>query len=282
MIHLPLSARSLYYGQPINRQHPLNRGLVSEWAVVPLRGKGNTLFDLSRQSNHGTFTTNVKWGSGGKPFGFGSVSTAGEAAADGIMNSAATGIPTTASATASWTIAYAHRTRSYKSLSAPVVFGNERSSTAVGSRRGILQFNNNYYAWGESADWDTAVAYDVDGIWHWIVLTFDGTNRTLYRDGILAAGPSATGVGSFSTTASYIYANAAHPSGTLPDAEIDNYSIWDRAFSSNDQYVWYLESRRGNPTRWNWISTRTYFNTAGGAVTSKPFYFRHYIAGRAA
>ncbi len=56
---------------PIDWQHPLNRGLVSEWAVPPLSGwrGGNTLRDLVRgakPANDGTLNGGVTWQGGSR------------------------------------------------------------------------------------------------------------------------------------------------------------------------------------------------------------------------
>jgi hypothetical protein len=52
---------TLNYGQLVNRQSPLNRGLVSWWLNLPQRGKGNTWFDIAGR-NHGTLSATPVWG----------------------------------------------------------------------------------------------------------------------------------------------------------------------------------------------------------------------------
>jgi len=46
MICFPGPMRTIDYGAPVNRQSPLNRGLVAWWIALPSGGKGNTRRDI--------------------------------------------------------------------------------------------------------------------------------------------------------------------------------------------------------------------------------------------
>lgn len=241
---------SINYGQPLS-PHPLNRGLFVRWQVLP-QYAGTTIRDLFGR-NPGTLT-GVTWESSvGRQGGRGSTATAGGTSSI-IDISTGVNMPCQSSATDPHTFSYWHRTTSYKSLSSPVSFGNQaRTAAGTGVLRGILQFNNNYYCWGNSADWDTGVAYDVDSLWHHAAVTFDGSDRRFYRDGVLAAGPSNTGVSSFSTVGTYIEASTRHTAGESPVGNIDDIRMWSRCLSADEVWrVYSLSIRIDDPTL-NWI-----------------------------
>jgi hypothetical protein len=68
---------------PVDWAHPLNRGLVADWTILPIPGwrGGLTLRDLvrgGRRPNDGTLTAGPTWGGAkGRPGGFGSLNTNG-------------------------------------------------------------------------------------------------------------------------------------------------------------------------------------------------------------
>lgn len=72
-------AKTLYYGNPINRANPLMRGLVSRWKVVPWYSSGGRFIDLAGK-NHGTLNNGPTWSSAkGRPGGSGSLTFTGSA-----------------------------------------------------------------------------------------------------------------------------------------------------------------------------------------------------------
>ncbi len=52
--------RPINLASPVNREHPLNRELVSWWLPLPLRGVGSQLLDIAGK-NHGTLTNSPTW-----------------------------------------------------------------------------------------------------------------------------------------------------------------------------------------------------------------------------
>jgi hypothetical protein len=63
-----MSRGGINYGQPINRAHPLARGLVGFWLPLPWYKSGPRLIDLSSR-NHGTLTNGPAWTAGQNGFG---------------------------------------------------------------------------------------------------------------------------------------------------------------------------------------------------------------------
>lgn len=54
---------------PLNRRHPLTRGMVSFWLPwMPGRNNGGKLFDIGKNQSHGTLTNSPKWRADGLNF----------------------------------------------------------------------------------------------------------------------------------------------------------------------------------------------------------------------
>lgn len=256
---------AIVYGNALNQQSPLPRGLVGFWLGLPGLSGGRRIIDLSNPANSGTLN-GATWTIGTN--GFGALSSTG-GATQWAQNSAAVGLPT--AALAAWTIAYAHRTRSYVSLSSPFGWGVDPIVERQGALRAVLQYNGNYYAWGAAADWDTGIPYDTDGVPHYIVLAFDGASRFLYRDGVLRASSTA-GVSSFvapvgwSPSTACVWANSRHSAGNCPDADFLGGAVWNRCLTDTDVTVWTDQSRRGFPNLLNRLRPTTY----GGFGSTPP------------
>ena len=53
--------RQLYYGQIVNRRHPLVRGLIDWWQVLPKLSGTLRLTNIARSLNHGVLTNGPTW-----------------------------------------------------------------------------------------------------------------------------------------------------------------------------------------------------------------------------
>jgi hypothetical protein len=256
------------WGDPVVRDHPNNHGLVAWWLPLPGWNSGPrlpnilALGDNGARASHGTLTDGPTWATGLN--GFGAIDSTGSGT-QSAKTTAAVGLP---SATLSpFTITYAHQTRNYVFLSSPFGFGGDPHDATLpndGRIRGVLQFNNNYYVWGASADWDTGVGYDTDALPHLISVTFDGASRTLYRDGVLAAGPSTTGVASLAVPGTYLWANERHASGNSPDAKFLGGMVHDRALSDGEVAALHSQWRRGYPDLLNRVRPWSFGTSVGG------------------
>jgi len=172
-------------------------------------------------------------------------------------------------ATAPWTIAVTLSATANVSLSHIFGFGLFYSGTSLtgsstGQCRAILNYLNNYYWWGETADWNTGVAFDIDGIVRTIVFAHDGTNIYFYRAGVLA-GSTARPAGVSTTPAGrYAVLGNKHSSGTnSPSATIYNGRAWNRCLTASE-----VVEYSGNPNcvyapRPIWVPV----SDAGGSVT---------------
>ena len=147
-----------------------------------------------------------------------------------------------------WTIMFWHRTRTVVEASHYFGFGATPTDAgaATGTRRGVILFNDHYYFWGESADWDTGYTFDrfeagtQPG--DFIVFTCDGTNLRLYRNGILVAGPQAIPYAAVALTT--VTAGSHLSIGTSPNADIDECAIFDFALSAGQVDSLYASGRQ--------------------------------------
>lgn len=230
---------------PVDRHHPLNRGRVSWWLALPGIDGGRRWFDLMGL-NHGVLTGGPTWKGAVRGGGWGCVDLVG-GSDQSVVATAAAGLPTAAAA--AWTTAFWHRTRSYVSLAQYFGFGHTlpgSGATPAGLGRYMLAFNNHYYFWGNDADLDFGVAFDVDSAWHRVAVTCDGSTLRLYRDGVAAASGSRPGAlataGTDVTIGSHHYAISSGP-----DAQFDDLAIWARELSAADVRADYELSLAGYP-----------------------------------
>ena len=108
-------------------------------------------------------------------------------------------------------------------------------ATFYGQYRALLNYSNNYYFWGSSADWNTGIAWDTDGLIHTVMFVSDGASLYFYRDGVRRA--TTTLPSGLVTTVSGAYAvlGNKHQSGAnSPSASILSGRAWSRALSASD------------------------------------------------
>lgn len=252
----------VHLGDPVNRAHPLNRGLAAWW-LAGLRpyGGGGRWYDLTRAAAHtGTLVGGPAWVGGGRPGGSGAVRAV---AGSERIEAAGAAVPT--GAAAPWTISFWHRTRAFVSLSQVFGFGPQLPADVNGAHRYVLQYLNNYYFWGASADWDTGIAWDVDDAWHHAAFVCDGSNLYFHRDGVQRATRTGLPPG-LVTAGTYVTAFGRHPSGTSsPNCDLDDCFIWSRALSAAEAWAWYDQSRRGHPDTLRHLPRRRSFAASVGA-----------------
>lgn len=238
--------------QPVNRSHPLNRGLVAWYLSLPGDGrKGFRWLDLCGR-HHGTLTNmdpaTGRVGAQGRPGGFGAIRFSTSNNTNRVQSASASALPTSASA--AWAFSFWHRTAANASLSQYFGFGvTLPNSDDPGKNRYCLNFNSNYYWWGDARDWDTGIAFDADNTWHHVLFTTPGGSATptisLYVDGTFRASGSPSG--SLTTAGTTITAGSAHSSGaSSPNASIDDCCIFNRHLSASEIRARHDLSRRGD------------------------------------
>jgi hypothetical protein len=202
-------------GSPIDREHPLARGLVGCWLMN--EGSGNKIQDLSGNGNTGTFVNHTKW-TGGR---FGSCLSFDGTDDYVLFGKSFNQKSFTKMAWINCTNATTRRN----------IFGTVDS---IGSLFCLYTSNQlSYYDYDLTpAGWyGASSATNVSlTIWHQVAVTYSGAAITLYLDGCIVVGPTAAtgtpraynGIGTYNITNS--------PWLGL----IDNAQVWDRALTASE------------------------------------------------
>lgn len=233
---------------PLEPGHPLNRGLVSEWAVAPNSGwrGGLTFRDLARgmhKPNDGTLTNGPTWvGTRGRPGGYGALSFNGS---DNYIACPTISHGTTF--TAGVWVWYSNAGQSAMFLSKEPVNTNWHVMLEAGSlkQRGA-----------SSGASDLIVAAPAANVWHRIIAVYAGTSFTLYVDGVQAG----TGTQTAAADGGGAIDFGRYDSGYYYAGLMDDVQLWPGlALTAADVAADYDQSRRGNPDRWRWVGKRTWF-----------------------
>ena len=260
----PSISKTLAYGNLINKDCPLNRGLVSNWLTLPLLKGRPKLVDIA-SGYDGTFTgygSASPWqGALGRPGGFGCVNFDGtdDYVGCGDFTSLLNG---QSKATLSFW--------NYRTTSGGTTGACGFSSGANG-RFFILLFNGNVYFVAEAVGVQSFenITDSTTG-WHHYVLVYDGTLAASsrisgYRDGLPLSLPgSSTPPTSLNLTTGPFALGRDIGNILWATGFSDDSSIWsNRALSANEVYALYEDSRRGYPERLNWLSGTKYFIGGG-------------------
>jgi hypothetical protein len=241
--------RLLNYGNLVNWDAPLNRGLVSWWLQLPQLRGGPKLFDIAGR-NHGTLTNGPTWGGSlGRPGQFGALAFSGS---------------------------------NYVALSQPIALTGALTIqfgirwTAIGSAGVLLGgADPNYFPYIDATNIyirsgvsPSSIAHGgiTDGVDYTITITCDGTNAIVYKDttslgSILQQTPTVSAIGSFSD-------------GTVGvSASIFFLKYWTRQISAAEVASGIQDSRQGYPATLNWIRRPVYGSAA--AATSQGHLLRY-------
>jgi hypothetical protein len=195
----------------INRSHPLARGLVAAWYVLPGMASGNRWYDLAG-NNHGTLTNGPEWRGGA--LNLDGTDDYVEVAAHSSLALGSTGSPMTAS-----------------------VWVNRRSS---GPEEGPLWAFGRFYirlntnGGGDAGLWGKGAAITglLLNVWQHICFTFDGNaslrayvngvaNGTNLSDSSIASGSPSVLIGS-------------RPAVSYFDGHLNDVRIYNRALSPGE------------------------------------------------
>lgn len=252
--------QTLNYGQPVNRQHPLCRGITAWWKVLPSWMGGGRLWDLTGKYP-GTLTNGPTWaGATGRPGGMGSLRCADTQYVD------VTGLADKVGGNAQLSLALWFKPNGIVANEYILDVGglcfllfmngspfnrfvlNVRDD-ATGGIPGILETGDN------------AVT---DGVWQQIVIVIDGTNdaHALYVNGISKA-TSSTAFGVFDTGSDshfYISDSSANALG-----DYDDIMLWlGRALSASEVSTLYQASLSASNPMLSWIRPVRVNQVGGG------------------
>jgi hypothetical protein len=248
------------YGQPVNRQAALNRGLVGWWLNLPLRRGANRLWDLCGR-NDGLLTNGTLWGgTRGRPGGFGAIIH------DGTDDLVDLGAPAAFKIAVYTVSCWAMRTGAGVGIAAASGYTNVVPIFTRGMGEGDNTSKDiNWFVGANAASSYNLIATHelntgADSValsttamalntWYHLVYTVN-TNATLYANGVQIAQVAAQQpVATFNQKA--CLGASFNDAGTRQGAFaglIDDARLYNRELSATEAYGLYLESATGYPT----------------------------------
>jgi hypothetical protein len=258
---------------PVNWQHPLNRGRLGWWKVVPNPGwRGGVRFrDLCRK-NDGVVNGALTWQGGTRPGGYGNLAsfavgttttTYVDCGASSLLN------PTGGITVAGWLYITTLATGNWFVTRDDNTLGRSFSFGANGSSQIQLQING--------AATITTVETPLSGktsTWFWFAFAGDTVNgyRVFWWHDILGFVKSAT----TNTWTAPVATTGATNIGRRTFAGSqggfqgrgDDFSIWNRGFSDTQMKLLLLEARKGYPNAINWLEKPRRFWSTQAVVAS--------------
>jgi len=253
--------------QPLDRSHPLNRGLVSRWLPFgPWQG-GGTLRDLCRKNN-GTLTNGPTWGPG--PNGFGAVSLDGT---NDYVSVPSLGLSGATART------FVGLIRSDTSSGLRTVFRCGPDDVSTLQSFGLfcnVMTGSDLYVLFLSCDWYTGAVLTT-GRWTHVTVTYSGGavqtagNVVVYVDGkpqSLTKIGVATGAANTNETA-YRLGSDPH-NGRYFQGPIASGDFYNRALSAAEIVAHADQTLRGYPDLLRWVPTGRTFIGGGQVALSLP------------
>lgn len=253
-----MTDRVLYYGQPINWAHPLNRGLLIDSTIVPWYASGPRLINLASRL-HGTLTAAPTIdGALGRHGGYGSLNLGNTQYIDFSQSSYDLGVRRNAT--------FAGWVRRKNTTSTNVVLSDWASSNGFN-----LRTDDNVTATFYIYPNNHRITYTgtfTTGVWYHLAGVMDGATMYLYVNGVQVASET-LGEDIGSSGSSLKIGTRSDLADGFSSAFFDGATIHSRSLSAMEMRAFYLEQVRGNPTRWSWIDSRTYYFgvTAAGAAS---------------
>lgn len=258
-------------GQPVNWASPLNRGLVSWWAVLPDTNRGAVTWrDIARQ-NHGTLTNmdpTTDWKASTRPGGFGALDFDG---ADTYLN---TGSSLLDGVTNDFAVFCWVRPSAVASLQA--LFGKRNIPGTAGFDCALNSAALRFVVVGVAAYDSSGITVSADS-WQFVGFIKTGSIvKFVYNGDVISS--SSTGTISAANGATFVFGIRLE----FLDRELIGQADGLRVFTSSptDSQVkqLYLDDLAGNPQTLKWITPPNYFYEApapGGGGSPVPI-IQHY------
>jgi hypothetical protein len=280
-MYRPSGTRILNYGNPVNWDSPLTRGLVSWWLPLPQNSGGLRLMDLCNRF-HGTRTASPTWRGGIGPGSYGALNfltassqfvNCGASAAMQLTTSPLTLIvrfrPSGDYTTTQTLFACSTNT---SGIQWGLEFGRTDNKFTFLNNSGAVHLTSTASV---STDVDTHVVLvrgGSAGAWTFAFYINGQTDAT----GSTAGNPDATS----GTTAIGCYYNSggAFAPATAVIAEA---MLFNRNLTQSEAKLWFDSSRQGHPLTLNYINPLSVFASAGGGgATAFPWhYYQQMMAG---
>jgi len=230
----------VWLANPLNRQHPLARGLLSFVTVLPGRFGGPSAYDLTDGTAF-TLGSAATWRdsiqrSGAWNFSGGAGSQILSTAAKFSLSSVSIGKNWSASV---WYRTTASTASSYAFMS---LGGASSAIIALVSNTTSLSFvtmgTNNAFSG----------AFKNDGKWHNFTATWNGTTVFGYQDGQLLGSAAQSAA---ATACAQLIIGSRYSGSFLMNGDIDAPMLWRRPLTPNEVFQVYQEGLRGFPTLLN-------------------------------
>jgi hypothetical protein len=252
--------RQIRYGQPVNRRHPLNRGLLAWYRALPKLAGGGKYWDLCGRY-HGTLTSGPLWSSG-----MSRQALKLDGTDDYVLITGEFGMPVNLTVSAWGSLVVLDASSSNSDIIAMGAHISLRCNTA-----GI----DGIYQYGASS-WRTT-SYTggslVGAGWHHLAFVIDDTNNAqrIYLDG--------KNVASSAFTEAILYnggesnTRLGRNSGTVADygGWIDDVRFYNRALNDSEVALLYAESRTPHTSLLNYLPRRIRAVAAAGG--GKPWLY---------
>ena len=235
-------------GSPINREHPLNRGLISWWLPLPLRGVGSKLIDIAGK-NDGTLYNAPTW----SPYGHGFY---GINFTSGSFHYVKMGGATAPTTVAFWL-------KIDVSANASCIYAGSDVYDSTFYTWSCFMFSGTLYLGGNGAGAFVTEAITT-GRWDHYVINrsdADGVCR-VYKNGVVLGTAASTSTSSGVTRMAK--AGAAYFSGGVREL-----TQWSRPLLAREVWQFYQESRQGYPNLLRRLPVRgKAAGTAGASITT--------------
>lgn len=239
----------IYLPDPVNRDHPANRGRVALWSVVPNLDGGRYFYDLMGL-NHAALSGGYSWTPSGVRFNQ-------AAQGKGLVGTQSQLSLATAFSVSAWITIASPGTPSFPAI------------ISKGTNYTIQTFNNTrrslrYYNLISTYDDTYVIPYDT--LTH-VGVTCDNTNVRFFVNGVNTSTTAAT-MGATNSNNVYIGWFDGGNAGHNWDGLIDKLTVFNRAISAQEMFAEYNLSRQGYPgvlNRWK-PSITTFLGTAAPVV----------------
>ena len=232
----------IYLPAPLNRQHPLTRGLVAFYLALPHQAAGSTWFDLCGVSHLtlASLSTGDGFQPSARPGGFGAaVKLDGTATCKRTVSVPITGLPCTLACWYSPAVgASNYGLMSVDDGTASNQIGMEQFSSKVGA---FLDF-------GVGEVFDTATIAG-SNTWNFAAATFVPGTQYAYLNG---ANKSAAGTSAFAPSGLNTIRIGSNTFATKLSGSIDCALIYNRALADAEVLALYLETKLGCPRLLRW------------------------------
>lgn len=243
---------NVLFQDPVNRACGLNAGLVSWWLNLPNRfgGGGLRFRDLCRR-NHGTLTNGPTWVGGGRPGGWGALSTANASDRVNVPEFFA-GFNKVVNTVSLWFYARGL-------ANAPVLFSSGNSEVHF---FGEVDATHIYWNTGGGNSFRTYSVSLSAGRWYHLAFcrTGAGDSGTLYLDGNTLSSYAGSMDGSGTVSGTDLWVGNYFSAGLGLDGLTDDFRAYSgRGLSASEVLALYQDSRRGHPDTLRRPSRRAWF-----------------------